>query len=167
MLHWRALSLAICLSVGLATSASAASRRGELRGVWLSLDDATDWTELAQYLQDNGFNAVFLQVGQGWTARYPSDVLPVRLGDANADALAVAVAAALASAQPARASYEPFAALFALKGTTLQWFLLFIILIVSLVVRRPWCHFFCPMRTCERVLLDIRQKGTSLWRSKK
>ena len=76
----------------------------------------------------------------------------------------VAILAALATAQPARASYEPFAALFALKGTTLQWFLLLLILIVSLVVRRPWCHFFCPMRSCERVLLDIRQKGLSLKR---
>jgi len=78
----------------------------------------------------------------------------------------VAIAAALATAQPARASYEPFAALFALKGTTLQWFLLLIILIVSFFIRRPWCHYFCPMRSCERALLDIRQKGTNLLRSK-
>jgi polyferredoxin len=73
-----------------------------------------------------------------------------------------AIAAALAQAQPARASYEPFAALFALKGTTLQWFLLLIILIVSFFIRRPWCHYFCPMRSCERALLDIRQKSTVL-----
>ncbi len=75
----------------------------------------------------------------------------------------VAIAAALATAQPARASYEPFAALFALTGTTLQWFLLLIILVVSFFIRRPWCHFFCPMRSCERALLDIR---TNLLRSK-
>ncbi len=74
----------------------------------------------------------------------------------------VAILLALATAQPVRASYEPFAALFALRGTTLQWVLLFIILTVSLIVRRPWCHFFCPMRSCERVLLDLRQKGLSL-----
>jgi polyferredoxin len=77
----------------------------------------------------------------------------------------VAVAAALARVEPARASYEPFAALFALKGTMLQWVLLLIILIVSLFIRRPWCHYFCPMRSCERALLDVRQKSTHLIRS--
>ncbi|MBN1459103.1 MAG: hypothetical protein JXA57_06175, partial [Armatimonadetes bacterium] len=86
MLNWRALLLALCLAVVLNTPALAASRRGELRGVSLSLDDATDWPKLAQSLQENGFNAVFLEVGQGWAARYPSDVLPVRLGDAESDA---------------------------------------------------------------------------------
>jgi hypothetical protein len=77
----------------------------------------------------------------------------------------VAIVAALAAAQPARASYEPFAALFALKATTLQWFLLLIIMITSLIIRRPWCHFFCPMRACERALLDVRQKTLNLGRA--
>ncbi len=93
MPNWRALVLAVCLAVALTTSAPAASRRGELRGVWLSLEGTTDWTHLARSLQDNGFNAVFLQVGRGWAARYPSDVLPVRLGATETDALAEAVAA--------------------------------------------------------------------------
>jgi uncharacterized lipoprotein YddW (UPF0748 family) len=93
MQNWRALFLAASLTVGLISSAPAASRRGELRGVWLSLKDTTDWAKLAQSLQGNGFNAVFLQAGDGWAARYPSDVLPVRLGDAEADTLAEAVAA--------------------------------------------------------------------------
>ena len=93
MPNWRALVLAVCLAVALTTSAPAASRRGELRGVWLSLEGTTDWTNLAQSLQASGFNAVFLQVGFGWAARYPSDVLPVRLGAAETDALAEAVAA--------------------------------------------------------------------------
>jgi len=69
-----------------------------------------------------------------------------------------AVTAALITAQPGSASYEPFAAIFALKGTLFQWFLLFIVLIASLIINRPWCHFFCPMRTCERVLQIVRQK---------
>jgi hypothetical protein len=58
--------------------------------------------------------------------------------------------------RPALASYEPFAALFALHGTTLQWFLLFVVLTVSLFVRTPWCNFFCPMRTVELVVMDTK-----------
>lgn len=75
-----------------------------------------------------------------------------------------AVTAALITAQPGSASYEPFAAIFALKGTLFQWFLLFIVLIASLVIKRPWCHFFCPMRTCERFLQAVRQKTINLWK---
>jgi len=59
--------------------------------------------------------------------------------------------------QPALASYEPFAALFALHGTTLQWFLLFIVLTGSLLIQTPWCNFFCPMRTLELVVLDTKR----------
>ncbi len=58
-------------------------------------------------------------------------------------------------AQPGLAHYEPFAALFVLKGSMLQWFLLLIVLLLSLILNRPWCHFMCPMRTGERVLQDI------------
>jgi len=59
--------------------------------------------------------------------------------------------------QPALASYEPFAALFALRGSTAQWFLLFIVLTVSLLIQTPWCNFFCPMRTFELVILDAKR----------
>lgn len=75
-----------------------------------------------------------------------------------------AVTAALITAQPGSASYEPFAAIFALKGTLFQWFLLFTVLIASLIIKMPWCHFFCPMRTCERVLQTVRQKTINLWK---
>jgi polyferredoxin len=63
---------------------------------------------------------------------------------------------------PALASYEPFAALFALQGTTLQWLLLFVVLTASLLVQTPWCNFFCPMRTVELVILDAKRwwRGT-------
>lgn len=56
--------------------------------------------------------------------------------------------------QPALVGYEPFAALFSMRGTTLQWLLLFIVLVASLVLVTPWCNFFCPMRTVEIVIQD-------------
>ncbi len=66
-----------------------------------------------------------------------------------------AIIMALITLQPVLASYEPFAALFSLRGTNLQWLLLFIVLVVSLLISTPWCSFFCPMRTIEVVLHDI------------
>ena len=69
----------------------------------------------------------------------------------------VALFLALITLQPALASYEPFAALFALHGSTAQWFLLFIVLSASLLIQTPWCSFFCPMRTFELVVLDAKR----------
>ena len=69
----------------------------------------------------------------------------------------VALFLAFLTLQPALASYEPFAALFALHGSTVQWFLLFIVLTVSLLIQTPWCNFFCPMRTFELVVMDTKR----------
>jgi hypothetical protein len=63
---------------------------------------------------------------------------------------------AFLSLQPALASYEPFAALFSLRGSNLQWLLLFIVLVASLFIRTPWCSFFCPMRAFEIAIKDLR-----------
>jgi len=70
-----------------------------------------------------------------------------------------AVVTALALSQPGLAHYEPFAALFSLKGSMLQWFLLLIVLLLSLIIDRPWCNFMCPMRTGELALQDIRERA--------
>ena len=67
-----------------------------------------------------------------------------------------AIFLAFLTLKPALASYEPFAALFSLTGTTLQWLLLFIILTLSLVIITPFCNLFCPMRTLEKTIQDIR-----------
>jgi len=59
--------------------------------------------------------------------------------------------------QPTLASYEPFSTLFSLRGSTLQWVLLFLALVASLVLRNPWCDHGCPMRTVENALRDLRR----------
>jgi hypothetical protein len=58
--------------------------------------------------------------------------------------------------KPALASYEPFAALFSLTGTALQWLLLFLVLTMSLVISTPFCNLFCPVRTIEKTIHDFR-----------
>jgi len=60
--------------------------------------------------------------------------------------------------QPVLAGYEPFAALFTLHGTTLQFLLLFLVLVASLFLIEPWCTFFCPMGAVEKVL-----RGAKRW----
>jgi len=59
--------------------------------------------------------------------------------------------------QPTLASYEPFSTLFSLRGSTLQWVILFVALVASLVLRNPWCDYGCPMRTIESALRDLRR----------
>jgi hypothetical protein len=63
---------------------------------------------------------------------------------------------AFSTLQPALASYEPFAALFSLTGTTLQWLLLFLVLTMALAVSTPFCNLFCPVRTIEKTIQDLR-----------
>lgn len=59
--------------------------------------------------------------------------------------------------QPTLGSYEPFSTLFSMRGSTLQWVILFVALVASLVVRNPFCDYGCPMRTVESALRDLRR----------
>ena len=92
----------------------------------------------------------------GFRLKIPAWVVRFMEGARNLVVFA-ALFMAFITLQPALASYEPFAALFALHGTTLQWFLLFIVLTVSLLIQTPWCNFLCPMRTFELVILDTKR----------
>jgi polyferredoxin len=86
----------------------------------------------------------------GFNLKLP--VRAVRFLDTARNALVfAAIFAGLITLQPALATYEPFAALFALTGSTLQWMLLFLVLVTSLLVKTPWCRFLCPMRSFEIV----------------
>jgi NosR/NirI family transcriptional regulator, nitrous oxide reductase regulator len=53
---------------------------------------------------------------------------------------------ALIAFNPSAFSYEVFGAFFQLYGTSLQFIILIIILILSLFYRRPWCNYLCPVR---------------------
>jgi NosR/NirI family nitrous oxide reductase transcriptional regulator len=49
------------------------------------------------------------------------------------------------SRNPSHGSYEPFAAMFSFQGTGIIWYILPLILIISIFIRRFWCRFFCPV----------------------
>ena len=51
----------------------------------------------------------------------------------------------LAFRQPGVVGYEPFATLFDLRGIGLEWALLILTIIASLIFYRPFCNFLCPI----------------------
>jgi hypothetical protein len=57
----------------------------------------------------------------------------------------IAIVMGLALRQPSVGSYEPFATLFDLRGTPVQWALLIIITLASLMMYRPFCNYLCPL----------------------
>jgi NosR/NirI family transcriptional regulator, nitrous oxide reductase regulator len=56
-----------------------------------------------------------------------------------------AIVLGLALRQPGAAGYEPFATLFDLRGTPVQWALLIIVVLASLMMYRPFCNYLCPL----------------------
>jgi hypothetical protein len=57
----------------------------------------------------------------------------------------VAVLLGLALRRPGVAGYEPFATLFDLRGTSIEWIFLAIIVLSSLLMYRPFCNLLCPL----------------------
>jgi len=74
-------------------------------------------------------------------------------------ALAVAaIAIGLALRHPGAASYEPFATIFDLRGSTFQWLLLALVTAASFIVLRPFCAYVCPVHAVVDTLKTIRQR---------
>lgn len=63
---------------------------------------------------------------------------------------------------PSISSYEVFAPLFAWEGSPVQWFLLPLMLFVSIFIFRFWCRFFCPVGGILDFLVTCR-KGCVQW----
>jgi NosR/NirI family nitrous oxide reductase transcriptional regulator len=70
-------------------------------------------------------------------------------------ALAV-ITAALIYRHPGIHSYEVFGAFFHLVGSVFLFSLLGIFLILSLFIKRPWCHFLCPLRAVSDLIRLFR-----------
>jgi NosR/NirI family nitrous oxide reductase transcriptional regulator len=79
----------------------------------------------------------------------------------------LAVVIALIFRNPGLSSYEVFGTLFSLTGTNLQFLLLTIIVLTSLFVKRPWCNFFCPIRSIEQFIRVLRKEMKLLWKKTK
>ncbi|MBP7964888.1 MAG: FMN-binding protein [Caldilineaceae bacterium] len=80
-----------------------------------------------------------------------------------------AILLGLALRRPGVAGYEPFATLFDLRGSMVQWALLIIVVLASLVMYRPFCNYLCPMDPVIDIIAATRRwiKETwSSWRAK-
>jgi len=68
-----------------------------------------------------------------------------------------AIVVILITNNPTLASYEIFSTLFRLIGSNCQFVLLFLVIITSLFVLRPWCRYLCPVRPLIKVFTDVRK----------
>jgi NosR/NirI family nitrous oxide reductase transcriptional regulator len=76
----------------------------------------------------------------------------------------LAILIALLFVNPGITSYEVFGTLFDLTGTTLQFFLLGIILIASLFIKRPWCAYLCPIHPIDEFIRMVRGWIIEQWK---
>ena len=67
---------------------------------------------------------------------------------------------------PALGAYEPFAMMFSLEGTGIQWFILPVALIGAFFMTNFWCRFFCPTGQALTNFLKLRKKIVELFRKK-
>ncbi len=80
-----------------------------------------------------------------------------------------AIVLGLALRRPGVASYEPFATLFDLRGTAVQWIFLALIVLASLLTYRPFCNFLCPLDPVIDLIAATRRwlkEGVAQWRKK-
>lgn len=71
------------------------------------------------------------------------------------------------SKHPALGSYEPFAMMFSLNGSGIQWFILPLALIGSFFMSTFWCRFFCPCGHALTKMVQFRKSALNLFQAKK
>ncbi len=76
----------------------------------------------------------------------------------------VAIVLGLALRRPGVAGYEPFGTLFDLRGTTVQWAFLLLVVLASLVIYRPFCNYLCPIDPVVDFVAEVRRQVRELWR---
>jgi polyferredoxin len=62
------------------------------------------------------------------------------------------------TSNPALAGFEPFATLFALRGSAVQWYLVTAAVLSSLVTPRLWCRFLCPVEGSLNMLAKVKRR---------
>lgn len=75
----------------------------------------------------------------------------------------VAIVLGLALRRPGVASYEPFPTLFDVRGTTVQWIFLALIVLASLVTYRPFCNYLCPLDPVVDIIAASRRWVKEVW----
>jgi NosR/NirI family nitrous oxide reductase transcriptional regulator len=68
---------------------------------------------------------------------------------------------------PSLTIYEPWAALFTLRGAVEQWILVAATLMGAMVVKNYWCYYLCSVGTLLEVLIRIRESITARFKNQK
>ncbi len=74
-----------------------------------------------------------------------------------------AIVIGLALRRPGAAGYEPFATLFDLRGTPVQWALLVMVILASLMMYRPFCNYLCPLDPVVDFIAAGRRWTKEMW----
>lgn len=88
---------------------------------------------------------------------YPSTELRKKIRSMRWYMLWAVTMTALIFNQPGITGYEPFSAFFDSTGTTAQWIILGIVLLVSMALPRFWCLDFCPVGLMLNSLVRLRR----------
>ena len=65
---------------------------------------------------------------------------------------------------PGLSNYELYGTLFGLVGTTIQFAVLGVVLIVAMFIKRPWCNYLCPIRPALEIINIFRGWVKGLWK---
>lgn len=76
----------------------------------------------------------------------------------------VVILLALAFNNPIITSYEVFSGFFQLTANMFLFGVLFIVIVLSLFIKRPWCHFMCPIDSVFDYVKLTRKSITGLWK---
>jgi hypothetical protein len=97
----------------------------------------------------------------------PTESCRKRLAGSRYLLLWLALLVAFMFRTPSFTVYEPWTALFTLKGTELQWVLVAVVLVGAMLVHNVWCTYLCPVGALLEILLKARSRVTSLFRMRK
>ncbi|MFC1961299.1 FMN-binding protein, partial [Chloroflexota bacterium] len=68
--------------------------------------------------------------------------------------------------RPGVSGYEPFATMFTLQGIGIEWALLIIVLLASLMTYRPFCNLLCPIDGVISYITTARKWIREIWNNK-
>jgi polyferredoxin len=97
----------------------------------------------------------------------PGETFRKNLGKVRYLLLWLALFLAFMFRTPAFTVYEPWTALFTLKGITAQWVLVAVTLVGAMLVHNFWCTYLCPVGALLEIVLKVRYRVNSLFRTRK